>query len=251
MDGNEHDKSTLWISIGVTAVAVIAAAAHVVWPRLKIDFVTVILLAIAALPWLRGIVSSVDFPGGASIKLADRRQAVARDQQETIDAVRSVATAGGEIPSDEKLAEIYSLGDKYEEIRATMPSGQRRTRSMGQIARQILSLMPLDEYDPGDDLLSPRAGRRLVAYLALMVEPDGRRAEELVQTLTEREGIPYNQSWALRALNRIIETSGPDPLSDRSIRQLAGMRDGLKPGLDRQLVLVDLVDRLSLSDTET
>ena len=244
-DSTDNDRWPLWASLGVTAVAIGAIVAHLTWPKLKIDFVTVTLLAVACLPWLRGIVSSVDLPGGASIKLAARHRAVARDQQETIDAVRVVATAGRTEPPDEKLAKIYELADEYERIRATMPSGHPRTQLMSQIARQILSYMPLDRYDPNTDLLSPRAGRRLVAYLSLVVDPDASTAEELTRTLTEREGIPYNQSWALRALSRIVEIHGRDSVSSRGVAQLRGMRDGLRPGSDRQLLLADLVDRLS------
>ena len=245
-DGSDNEKWTLWISIGVTVVAAMAVAAHLVWPNLKIDYITVLLLAIASLPWLRGIVSSVDLPGGASIKFAARQRVIARDQQETIEAVRAVATAGTGIPADEKLGRIYELANEYEEIRETMRPSQQRTQSMGQVARKVLSLMPLDDYDPASDLLSPSAGHRLVAYLALVADPDSTHAEELTKTLTEREGIPYNQSWALRALNRIIDTHGADALSDKSVIKLKGMRDGLKSGSDRQLLLVDLVDRLSL-----
>jgi hypothetical protein len=243
-DGTENDRRTLWTSVSVTAVAIGVVVAHLVWPNLKIDFVTVALLAVASIPWLRGIVSSVDLPGGASIKLAARQRAVARDQQATIDAVRAVDTAGKAVPSDEKLARIYELADEYEQIREAMPSGGQRTQSMGQIATKILSLMPLDNYDPDSDLLSPKAGHRLVAYLSQVADPDARNAEELTRTLTEREGIPYNQSWALRALSRIVENGGADSISSRGVALLRGMRDGLRPGSDRQLLLADLVDRL-------
>lgn len=242
-DGTENDRRTLWTSVSVTAVAIGVVVAHLVWPNLKIDFVTVALLAVASIPWLRGIVSSVDLPGGASIKLAARQRAVARDQQATIDAVRAVDTAGKAVPSDEKLARIYELADEYERIREAMPSGGQRTQSMGQIATKILSLMPLN-YDPDSDLLSPKAGHRLVAYLSQVADPDARNAEELTRTLTEREGIPYNQSWALRALSRIVENGGADSISSRGVALLRGMRDGLRPGSDRQLLLADLVDRL-------
>jgi hypothetical protein len=243
-DGTENDRRMLWTSVIVTAVAIAVLVAHLVWPNLKIDFVTVALLAVASIPWLRGIVSSVDLPGGTSIKLAARQRAVARDQQETIDAVRTVATAGKAVPSDEKLVRIYELADEYERLREAMPSGRHRTQSMGQIATKVLSLMPLDNYDPVGDLLSPRAGRRLVAYLSLVADPSARYAEELTRTLTEREGIPYNQSWALRALSRIVEVSGTNSISSRGVAQLRGMRDGLRAGSDRQLLLADLVDRL-------
>jgi hypothetical protein len=244
-DGTEDDRWPLWTSVGVTTVAIAAVIAHLVWPNLKIDFVTVTLLAVACLPWLRGIVSSVDLPGGTSIKLAARQRAVAREQQETIDAVRAVATADKTVPPDEKLAKIYELAEDYEGLRATMPSGHQRTQAMGRIARQILSYMPLDRYDPDADLLSPKAGRRLVAYLSLVADPDPSHAEQLTRTLTEREGIPYNQSWALRALSRIADIHGGETISRKAVAQLRGMRDGLRPGSDRQLMLADLVDRFS------
>ncbi len=242
---DQDDRWTFRVSAAVSTVASLAIAAHLTWPNLRIDFVTVVLLAVASLPWLRGIVSSVDLPGGASIKLADRRRAVARDQQETIEAVRSVATAGSAAPAAEKLAQIYELADEYERIRAVQPPGHQRTKSMGQVARRILSLMPLDNYDPDGDLLSPKAGHRLVAYLALVADPEASLAEELTRTLTEREGIPYNQNWALRALSRIVEINGASSISSKGAAQLRGMRDGLRPGSDRQLLLADLADRLS------
>lgn len=187
----------------------------------------------------------MDLPGGTSIKLAARQRAVARDQQETIDAIRAVATADKAVPPDEKLTQIYMFADEYERIRESMASGGRRTQAMGQIARQVLSYLPRDHYDPKADLLNPAAGHRLVAYLSLVANPDAQHAEHLARTLTEREGIPYNQSWALRALSRIVDTHGPGIISSKSLDQLRGMRDGLRPGSDRQLLLADLVDRLS------
>jgi hypothetical protein len=97
-------------------------------------------------------------------------------------------------------------------------------------ARKILSLMPLNDYDPDGDLLSPKAGRRLAAYLALVADPDASHAEELTRTLTEREGIPFNQSWALRALSRIVEINGASSVSSKGVAQLRGMRTGSGPG---------------------
>jgi hypothetical protein len=92
--------------------------------------------------------------------------------------------------------------------------------------------------------LVPGLARRLVAYLSLVADPSAYHTEELTRTLTEREGIPYNQSWALRALSRIVAVSGANSISSRGVAQLRGMRDGLRAGSDRQLLLADLVDRL-------
>jgi hypothetical protein len=147
-------------------VAIAAVVAHLARPNLKIDIVTVTLLAIACLPWLRGIVSSVDLPGGTSIKLVARQRAVAREQQETIDAVRAVATADKTVPPDEKMAKIYELAEEYERIRATMPSGHRRTQAMGQVARQILIYMPPDHYDPDTESLIQKSLDNLASKAA-------------------------------------------------------------------------------------
>ena len=82
-----------------------------------------------------------------------------------------------------------------------------------------------------------------------MAEPDADRGEELIETLTEREGIPYNQSWALRALGRILDLNGSGWVPPRSIAMLTGMRNGLRRGSDRQVMLADLVDRLTRPDS--
>lgn len=246
MASSSDDRRTFRICVTVSIIAVTVAVAHLIWPNLKIDFVTVLLLVIAALPWLRGIVASVDVPTLGSVKFRElQEKAAVRERQEVDEAVRAISTVGDDVPQDEKLSKIYELADKYEEARENMSSGYVRTASMGKIARDILSLMPVPSYHPGDDLHSSRSGHRLVAYLSFMARADCDQADELIRALTEREGIPYNQSWALRALGRIIDTHGSGCVSGKGIARLKGMRDGLKPGLDRQLLLATLVDRLT------
>lgn len=246
MASDGDDRWTLLVCVTVTVVAVAVAAVHLIWPNLKIDVVTVLLLVIAVIPWMRGVVDSVDVPVLGSVKFrAMQKKAIFREQQETIEAERAIATVGDEVPQDERLSRIYGLAEEYEAIRDRMSSGLVRTTSMTKVARNILSLMPIANYSPDDDLHSSSAGRRLVAYLSLMADSDPLQANALVQALTEREGIPFNQSWALRALDRIIEINGPACVSGKNIARLKGMRDGLKPGLDRQLLLASLVDKLT------
>lgn len=246
MANSGDDRWTFRICAIVTTVAVAVALIHLIWPDLKIDVVTVLLLVIAILPWLRGVVDSVDVPVLGSVKFREmQKQVIVREQQETREAVQAIATAGDAVPQDERLSRIYELADRYEEIRESMSSGFARTASMNMISRDILGLMPITQYDPDGNLHSSRAGRRLVAYLSLMASPGREQADALVQTLTEREGIPFNQSWALRALDRIVQINGSSCVSGKSIARLKGMRDGLKPGLDRQLLLVGLVDELT------
>lgn len=42
-DGTENDRRMLWTSVTITTVAIAVVVAHLVWPNLKIDFVTVAL----------------------------------------------------------------------------------------------------------------------------------------------------------------------------------------------------------------
>jgi hypothetical protein len=234
------------VSMGVSLLAALAIAVHLIWPNLKIDLVTVVLLIFGSLPWLRGIVKSISLPGGPSIDLRDDRlRIIAREEKQKDAAVEAVGSAANTATPSERVQEIERQAELYEKIRREMPSGTARTSEMGKVAQQILSLLPVPELDVAHRLLSPRAGQRLVAYLSLVAQPDADRGEELIETLTEREGIPYNQSWALRALNRILDLNGSGWVSPRSVAMLSGMLDGLRRGSSRQLMLVNLVDRLT------
>jgi hypothetical protein len=234
------------VSVCVSLIAALAITVHLVWPNLKVDVVTVALLIFGSLPWLRGIVQSISLPGGPSIDLRnDRLQVITREEKQKDAAVETVGSAADTGSPTERVQEIERQAGLYENVRRDMPSGAERTREMGKIARRILSLLPLPELDVVDRLLSPRAGQRLIAYLSVVAQPDADNGEELIETLTEREGIPYNQSWALRALNRILDVQGSSWVSPRSVALLSGMRDGLRPGSDRQITLTNLVDRIT------
>ncbi|MEW2544390.1 hypothetical protein AB0910_01190 [Streptomyces sp. NPDC047002] len=55
----------------VSSLALLAAVAHALWPDLRVDAVTAVLLAAAAAPWLGGIFSTITLPGGASVTFRD------------------------------------------------------------------------------------------------------------------------------------------------------------------------------------
>jgi hypothetical protein len=66
--GGEDPPDTRSVSRGLSIVisvgAVALAAAHLIWPRAKLDSVTVVLVLIALLPWLGVIFESIQMPGG-------------------------------------------------------------------------------------------------------------------------------------------------------------------------------------------
>lgn len=55
----------------ITIIALAAATAHLLWPSLKIDVVTLTLLAIALLPWLSSLFKSIELPGGLKVEYQD------------------------------------------------------------------------------------------------------------------------------------------------------------------------------------
>jgi hypothetical protein len=59
------------IKVSVTLISIAFVAAHLIWPDLKIDSITVVLLAIALAPWVIQYLKSVELPGGLKIELKD------------------------------------------------------------------------------------------------------------------------------------------------------------------------------------
>jgi len=63
------------LRLSITVAALLVAVAHLIFPSVTIDFVTVVLLLIAVLPWVAPIVKSVELPGGFKIQLQDVKEA--------------------------------------------------------------------------------------------------------------------------------------------------------------------------------
>ncbi len=66
-----------WI---VTIAALMLALAHLIWPKLSIDAITLGLLAIAVIPWLAPLIKSLELPGGWKVELQEMYQVTARAQ---------------------------------------------------------------------------------------------------------------------------------------------------------------------------
>ena len=64
----------------VTLAALVLALAHLIWPKLAIDAITLGLLAIAVVPWLAPLIKSLELPGGWKVELQEMYQVSARAQ---------------------------------------------------------------------------------------------------------------------------------------------------------------------------
>lgn len=60
--------SASWARRVLTALAVVLAIGHLLFPAASIDAVTVALLVIAALPWLGAVFRAIEFPGGGRVE---------------------------------------------------------------------------------------------------------------------------------------------------------------------------------------
>lgn len=59
------------VQVTITAVAVAIATVHLIWPDLRIDAVTLVLLIVAMVPWLAPLFKSVELPGGRKVEFQD------------------------------------------------------------------------------------------------------------------------------------------------------------------------------------
>ncbi len=60
----------------VTVVFSILAAEHIFYGRLRMDAISIILVVIAFIPWIREIIQSIELPGGVKVSLRDWEKVV-------------------------------------------------------------------------------------------------------------------------------------------------------------------------------
>lgn len=59
------------IKLSITIIAALIAIAHVVFPKISIDLITVVLIALAIIPWVEPLFKSVELPGGLKLEFQD------------------------------------------------------------------------------------------------------------------------------------------------------------------------------------
>lgn len=55
----------------ISFVAILLIIVHIIWPHLAIDYVTLVLIFIAIIPWLESLFRVVEFPGGWKFEYKD------------------------------------------------------------------------------------------------------------------------------------------------------------------------------------
>jgi len=66
-----RSNGLLRLQLTITTGAILITIAHLIWPTLSIDAITVFLLFIALLPWVAPLIKSLEFPGGWKVEFQD------------------------------------------------------------------------------------------------------------------------------------------------------------------------------------
>lgn len=69
------------IQVSITVVALAIAAAHLIWPTLEIDAVTLVLFLAAIVPWLAPLFKSLELPGGWKVEFQELERARAEAEK--------------------------------------------------------------------------------------------------------------------------------------------------------------------------
>ena len=130
------------------------------------------------------------------------RQVVSPQERRTAEAIAKISSSSKLTISDLKQ-QIGILAAKYETIRATMDSGDERTREMEIIASQMRGYA-LAAYDllPGY-AASKSAGERLAAIAFLETRPDDRYFEWMVERF--RLEVPFMQYHTAIAMRSALQ----------------------------------------------
>ncbi|MFJ7279832.1 hypothetical protein [Kitasatospora sp. NPDC098663] len=216
------------ISLGAIGLGVV----HLVKPDVKIDGATLVLAAIAVVPWLGDLFESIELPGGAKFqyrKLEERLEAAEERAEEVRLAVNgasrqarvALVASGNESVREESADEaVGRLQDEFTDLRRRMPSGPERTYRQELIFAELVRLTPqLDEFDIAGALGSTDGGTRLTAYARLYACPEGDLLPALVEAATE-EVLPFAQFWALHAVSAVIDAVGPGNVQLATVRRL-------------------------------
>src|SRR5262245_40092704 len=208
-------KQHLPLRIIVTMFACVGILAHLIWPNLKVDAVTMAFFLAALFPWISPLIKSIELTGVGKVelqemqRLADDVKGAAASTERLVELASARASASVTVaraqPTCDPQSEFVELQRRYNTVRQEMHSGSARTAQMTKIIQRMIDLSPmLMEYDVRANLGSSDRGIRLSAYAHLFALPSFELLEPLVQSVTKVEDKPFGQYWGLKAISRVL-----------------------------------------------
>jgi len=242
------------LRIAVTTAAMALAVGHHLWPEIRVDSFTGILLVLAMLPWLSSIIKAIELPGGVKVELQELRaqasEAQGAAQSAALQAGAALATAASAVSaaavdtagqphrSVAPSASFEQLATEYNHVRASMESSPARISAMNAVVGKMLALTTqADDFDVLAALTSEDRGMRLAAYIYLYAKPDLQHLNALAATLTGLEDKPFNEYWAIRAVGNVAALFPGGRLPSSVCRRLHTYYRSLSASTDRHFEL--------------
>ncbi len=128
----------------ISSVALFGAVAHLAWPHLAIDAITLTLVGIAVIPWLAPLFKAVELPGGVKVEFAElekaERKAVSSGLIESDAPPAALKTAEPELVTSDPNLALASLRIEIERRlhRIAQRNGVPERRiSVGGLVREL------------------------------------------------------------------------------------------------------------------
>jgi len=256
-DGKGNAATTTMLTrLLVTAVALAAVAAHLIWSNLKVDGVVVAMLVVSLLPWLGSVFESLELPGGWKLQYREIQQQLEKTHAQSQQAIGAAASASQKadfaVAASEPATgtgttseQFNQLAAKYNQIRATQQSSNTRTKTLTQIVAQMVTLArKMPDYPWQEALSSDDRGRRVAAYAWLYARPDADASRSLARALTTgQEDTDFGQYWNLQALQRCLQLADPDTAATLK-PELERFLPSMPPNNPRYHELADLLQQM-------
>jgi hypothetical protein len=138
--------------------------------------------------------------------------------------------------------ELDDLAEEYNHVRWTMPGGRERTTAMTSIVyKMIETAKKISDFDVTGYMRTNNAGRRLAGYAYLFAHPEPAWMPALAEAVLV-DDKPFNQYWALRALD--VQGIPLSSTLDRDLlRRLRERLPDLESDASRHRLLSDLLQR--------
>jgi hypothetical protein len=122
------------IQQAITLGALLVALAHILWPKILIDQITVALCVIAVIPWLGSLFKKMELPGGMKFEFADRLEK-AGEQAKQAGLLQSTATGApsASAPDPAYFFETADQSDPNLVLAALRVDLERRLKKLAEI----------------------------------------------------------------------------------------------------------------------
>ncbi len=203
------NRSTIsWI---ITVGAITVAVAHLFWPAIKIDAITLTLLAIAIVPWVASLFKTVELPGGLKIEFADlektRQKAqsvglLARSGADKSTKIEdpNLALAAVRIALERQLRKIAerngirgegrSVGSLLQVLQKQDLLNRGQTSLLSDLLPTLNRAVHGAEVDPRASQWAAEVGPRLIAGLAFATPVN---IDDLVDRWKRRDGAAFQE----------------------------------------------------------